>query len=420
MSDSPHPATSPVGTGLLQDIRVCLVFEYSLSHSTRLLQEIEALRSEGATVELLTSHPVDDAPEGVQRTYTPRSNGSIAPSARPWRPARIADNLIRNAVRPWFERRQRRRDSRLRLETLASLSRRVDIFWVIDAPSLPPVVQAVKGTGCKIVYETVDLVPEYHYWGDEYRQARLEEERRALPSVSGFITACDSYADYYWERYGGKEIGQRPFVRDNMPAVIVPTYKCTSRPLKMLFLGSLMFDRPITELIEAVSLADADVTLTFQGKNLLEYDLAEEIERRGLEGRVILREPCAPEDIVDVASGYDVGVVALRGENENERRASTSKLFTYMSAGLAILGTDLPGIARVVSEYGNGLLASGIEPATWARKIEALDLLSDGEIDDMKRRSLEAAHEHAWERQRSGYIGQFVNALNPDGLGSRR
>jgi len=303
------------------------------------------------------------------------------------------------------------RNEHLRSRALRSLRSRTDIFWVIDAPSLPPVVRAVEGTASRIVYETVDLVPEYHYSGEEYRLARLEEERRALPSVSGFITACDSYADYYWERYGGTEIQRRPFVRDNMPATISPSIRKTARPLRLLFLGSLMFDRPVVELIEAISLVTSEVTLTFQGKNLIGDGPLSAIGSLHVQDRVFLRDPCPPEEIVNVANQYDVGIIALRGENENERRASTSKLFTYMSAGLAMLGSDLPGIARVVNKYEIGELVQGIEPASWAHAIEAIAQLSDDSVDAMKQRSLDAAHAHSWDRQRDGYIAQFVNAL---------
>jgi glycosyltransferase involved in cell wall biosynthesis len=390
-----------------------LVFEFSLSHYTRLLQEIGALQDAGASVRLLTSHDVpSDSPASMDRTLAPLDvNTSIPPSTLRWRPLRIADNLTRNLIRPWAGRVQFRRSTRVRDAALRSLVRQVDLFWVIDFPSLPSVLRAVRSTDVKVVYETVDLVPEYQYVEDAHRQKSLDDERRAIGRVDGFITACDSYADYYVERYGDDGLRRRPFVRDNMPSTILSSPRPTSRPLSFIFLGSLMFDRPVEELIEAVSLTTSGATLTFQGKNYLGDKPDTLIAQMGLQSRVRICEPCPPETIVQTASEYDVGIVALRGENENERRASTSKLFTFMSAGLAILGSNLPGIARVVDAHHNGRLVDGMEPRDWALALDELALLPDTAIDEMKRRSLLAAETYSWDKQRPGYVAEFVRAL---------
>jgi len=300
---------------------------------------------------------------------------------------------------------------RKRIAALEVMAQRVDILWVVDFPSLPTALAVAKRTGTKVVYETVDLVPEYPYRGQRYRNRVLAAERRIIGNVDGFVTACDSYADYYMEMYGGSVLSRRPVVRDNMPPKLALNVRPSRRPLKFLFLGSLMFDRPVNELIDAMALASADITLTFQGKNYLGENLARRIASLGLDDRVFVLEPCPPKAIVEVASGYDIGIVALRGDNENERRASTSKLFTYMSAGLAIMGSDLPGIARVVNEYQNGILVEGMEPRAWAKAVEVFASLTNQDIDFMKQRSLDAAELCSWERQRPGFVLEFANAL---------
>jgi glycosyltransferase involved in cell wall biosynthesis len=104
--------------------------------------------------------------------------------------------------------------------------------------------------------------------------------------------------------------------------------------------------------------------------------------------------------------------VALRGADENERRASTGKLFTYMAAGLAILGSDLPGIARLVRAHENGLLVEGMDAHSWANAIDELALMPTTAIDDMKRRSLAAADLYRWEKQEPTFVDEFVRALS--------
>lgn len=398
----------------LAGARVCLVYEYSLSHSSRYRQEIRALQESGARVRLLTSHSQpEDPPDGVERIVIPRESPSCVPGLIPqshlrWRPARIADNLLRRVARAVAFRVENRTQARAR--ALRQLAHEVDLFWVSDYLSLPAVMKAAKRVGVPVLYETIDLVPEYLYGGERARRKMLHGERRLIGKVDGFITACDSYADYYMERYADR-LRRRPVVCDNAPGKISPGIRATSRPLRLLFMGSLMFDRPVTELIEAMALVHSDVTLTFQGKNLLGDVPTTLISQLGLEDRVRLLEPCEPEHIVEIAHEYDIGVVALRGENENERRASTQKLFTYMAGGLAILGSDLPGIARILNQHHNGALIHGMEPSSWAHAVDDLASLPVEVIDAMKGASLVAAQSYLWEHQRPHFLGEFVRAL---------
>jgi len=396
----------------LNGARICLVFEHSLSHYTRILEEIHVLRAAGAEVRLLTSFANDEAlPKGLLKTVAPlEMRYSIPASELSWRVFRIIDNLGRRVVRRLTAPLQRKWATSDRMRALESIEPEVDLFWVVDFPSLPTSLAVGRKTGTRVLYETVDLVPEYPYRGERHRAQMLELERRLIGDVDGFITCCDSYADYYVEKYG--DIGlARPVVRSDMPDHTVNTPRPTSRPLKLLFLGSLMFDRPVEELIRAMALTKQDVRLTFQGKNYVGDGPAGLVRDLELGDRVSILDPCPPDAIVETASAYDIGIVALRGLNENERRASTTKLFTYMSAGLAVLGSDLPGIARVVNEYRNGVLVRSMDSRVWADAIDQMAAMSDAELDAMRLRSLNGAREHSLDRQSPAYIAEFKRAL---------
>jgi len=400
----------------LQGVRVCLVFEHSLTHYTRILQEIAGLQQAGAEVQLLTSFPEDEEPpDGVRRTVAPLELPSrIAASQVRWRPLRIADNLMRHAIRRITGVLRRADAAQCRTAALEKIALEADMFWVVDFPSLPTAHTVARRTGRRVVYETVDLVPEYRYRGERFRRKTIKAERKLIGDVDGFITACDSYADYYMERYGGSVLSRRPVVRDNMPGHVVAEIGDTHRPLRLLFLGSLMFDRPILELIEAMRVATPNATLTFQGKNYLGDAPARRIAELGLQDRVAILEPCPPDEIVSTASAYDVGIVALRGLDENERRASTSKLFTYMAAGLAIVGSDLPGISTVLSRSENGILVDDMTPRLWARAFERISKMPEADVSAMRQKSLAVARSVSWDVQESDFVAEFLRALGRD------
>jgi glycosyltransferase involved in cell wall biosynthesis len=81
-----------------------------------------------------------------------------------------------------------------------------------------------------------------------------------------------------------------------------------------------------------------------------------------------------------------------------------------MAAGLVVLGSDLPGIARIVRAHDNGLLVDGMDPHAWAAAIDRLASMPTGDLDSMKERSLRAANLYAWERQEPAYVAEFVRA----------
>ena len=405
----------------LEGSHICLVFDYDLSHNSRLLLEIGALQKAGAQVRLLTPHPAAGAPPGVETVHSPLGPSwglvqSIGWSTLGRSPLRRASNSFRKMARHVVERASLRLNAWRYSRKLRAIAETVDIIWLIDFPRLGQVLRAARIHRVRVVYETVDLVPEYLYESVDHRRECLDEERRLISCIDGFITACDSYADYYLERYGDVGSFRRPTVRDNMPNKIAAHVNPTTSPLRLLFFGSFMSDRPVLELIEAFAATKADVTLTFQGKNYLNEDaarrIADRVEQLGLQGRVELLAPCPPDSIVETASAYDVGVVALRGADENERRASTAKLFTYMATGLAVLGSDLPGIARIVRSYDNGLLVDGMDPQDWAAAIDRLASMPTADLDSMKERSLRAANFYAWEHQEPAYIAEFARALS--------
>lgn len=406
------PPSSDPDAKPLAGIRVCLIFEDSLAHYHRILQEIEALEDAGASVTLVTSSTDSNATlPGIARSVTPLFDFALPCSTIRSRLLRIADNTWRSLVRPLLKALPPWLGSRRRLGALRSVARFVDVFWVIDYPSLPSALHAARKTGAKVIYETVDLVPEYSHLGKAHVWLSRAGERRTIGRVDGFITACDSYSDYYMEKYGPKRLTRRPVVCGNAPMQITSVPSPSSSPVRMLFFGALRFDRPVIELIESLALTESATTLTFLGANQLGDAPLKRIRELGLLDRVFVLPPCPVGRMVEVAQSYDVGIVALRGENENERRASTSKLCTYMAAGLAILGSNLPGIARTVNEYSNGILVDDMEPAGWAGAMDKIASMTTEQLDALKQRSLEAARQNSWEHQRSAFIGEFTRSL---------
>ena len=366
--DGPQAPFDPAsGHGLLSGVRICLVFEHSLAHYSRILQELAALQEEGASVLWLTSADGDDgAPPGVGKVVAPLDS-SIAGSTVRWRPLRVALNLAKDARASLAERARPGWTARLRAAALEKICPRVDVFWVVDFPAFPPSWRWPHRQGPRSSMRPWTWCRSTHYLGEATRALSLDEESRLIGRVDGFITACDSYADYYVERYG-RVLRRPPVVRDNMPA-------SRGAPFARFEAAALLVPRRAPLRPAGGRAAESDVPrpgrrdADLPRQESPRAGARDSHRRTGTADRVTILDPCPTGAIVPTAAAYDVGVVALRGENENERRASTTKLFTSMAGGLAILGSDLPGIARIVRRHGNGLLVDGMRPALRAAAI---------------------------------------------------
>ncbi len=92
----------------------------------------------------------------------------------------------------------------------------------------------------------------------------------------------------------------------------------------------------------------------------------------------------------------------------NHRLTTPNKLFEAMAAGVAVVASDLPGMAPIVRETGCGLV---VDP-TSAEAISAAlrDLLDDPAARAvMAARGLEAAHStYNWECQMAVLLDEYT------------
>lgn len=404
----PSPGGLEVSTRALCGKTICLVHRGSLRYASRLVEEIKALQGCGAHVVFLAHHAdidgIPDDVEVVRATAAP----SLGQSVAKLRALRICSNLVRNTIRPLY----RWRRAPAALETLAR-SRQIDIVWIVDWPMLRRYGIMARMRRIPIVYETLDLcAAQAHLTArDRVRESRFE--RLAVRMVQGFITAGEPYADYYQREYN---LASRPVVRDNTPSEHVAFPGMSGSPARLVFAGALTHNRNLHGLLEAVALMKPNLTLTLVGENRLGDQLWHAIRDLGIEDIVSIRNPVSPDSLVEVVSRSDVGVVSLEPVSVNEELACTTKLFTYMAAGLAVVGSDLPGIRSVVRRHDIGWLVSDNDPAEWAHVLNEIAAIPSSQIDAYRSRALRAYEAHSWVRQGSRYLSVFSNAAGGSNL----
>jgi glycosyltransferase involved in cell wall biosynthesis len=124
-------------------------------------------------------------------------------------------------------------------------------------------------------------------------------------------------------------------------------------------------------------------------------DYIEWIKHRASGKRNIRFLDAVPMDqLVTLSSHYDIGLFLLPPTNFNYRMALPNKFFEYIQARLAIAIGPSPEMARIVQEFGCGVVAEDFSPASLAH---ALNQLSSADIDRMKAGSDRAARAYTAE-----------------------
>lgn len=259
----------------------------------------------------------------------------------------------------------------------------------------------IKGrTGCVLIYDAHELwidMPDRASFNRLLRRCFIALERKLAGRADIVLTVGEGLADVLARRLRR----ERPLVVMNGPEVVIePREREVGEPLRVLFQGRIEAGRGLEEAIDAVGMASGRVALTIQGFGPAEDSVRESVRIRGLDqAAVSFAAPCEPGEVVQHASGYDVGLVSVSPTCLNNVLSMPNKLFTFLGGGLAILTTgSAREIASLVRGHECGVVVKEWTPADIA---DALRWLAENpeELRRQRWRAHELAQELSWERQ---------------------
>lgn len=215
--------------------------------------------------------------------------------------------------------------------------------------------------------------------------------RRYVTKANSWSTVSNGLVREYKKNFGFNA----ELVTNAAPyAALEPT--AVQSPLRLVHSGACLRNRHITTMIDAVELADADVTLDFY-LTPNHPDYLNEVKARAAEvPGVVVHDAVPYEELIRVLNGYDVGVHLLPPTNFNNRWALPNKLFDFVQARLAVLIGPSPEMAEYVDAHGFGIVARDFTASALGTTIEAL---SAENVRRMKAASARAAMEMSSESQ---------------------
>jgi glycosyltransferase involved in cell wall biosynthesis len=261
------------------------------------------------------------------------------------------------------------------------------------------------------VYDAHELYPEISTLSAGEARVWRAVERRLIRRADRVVTVCESIADELVARYGVDE----PLVLLNCPPLTGLAEGGSSLRERLglddvtepivLYQGGFAPNRGLPELVRAAGLLDEGI-LVLMGWGSLEGELRQLTARLGLERRVRFAAPVPRSALVECAAGADVGVIPYEPVGLNNTYSTPNKLFDFMAAGLPIVASDLPELARFVGSLGIGVTFPRVTPELISAAIESV-LADDEAARQMGANGRKASRTFCWEVESAKLVAMY-------------
>lgn len=242
----------------------------------------------------------------------------------------------------------------------------------------------LKENGAKLVYDAHELYTEQLENPHPFWKSFFKGIEKKMNKVDGIFSVNQSILNELSTRYGVYKKPQA--ILYNTPYYVKINSTKAKKETKLLYLGHFMPGRGIEALTDSVD-SIPNTKLYLYGNGFPVFG-----------GNVKINKPVPPSQVVLEAKKYDIGILPYIGNTLNNRYSTPNKLFEYMMAGLAVVTSDLPEIAKIIKKEQNGLLYNPEDSETLIKKVEYLT--SHPKIlAKMKKNSLLAAKKFCWENQ---------------------
>ena len=292
-----------------------------------------------------------------------------------------------------------------------------DVYHGNDLNTLPAVAWAAGLRKRPYVYDAHEFyVEESPTLSDFDRRARQLCEQRHSQHAAAVITVNELLASELAQRYGI----ERPVVIRNVPPLFAttdPLERPIGEPgtLRLLYHGThIGLRQPGTDdVLRAMArlAGEVQVRLTLRGQisGSEQGELWRRVEALGLTGRVAISPPVSgPTALMAaaIAGHEEVGLAFHPPLAGNFRLATSSKVYEYQMAGLAVCATDVPGNHIILDDSAGEFYPFG-DDAALAAVIRGLAMNRERLRLLRHHARARAVTEFSWDSERLRLLGVY-------------
>ncbi len=289
---------------------------------------------------------------------------------------------------------------------------RADVYHAHDLDTLLAGYLCTTIPGRKLVYDYHELYTEQFQQGIKsglWHGFFSMLEKVLAKRAHLCLTVCDSLGSWLAECRGVPGVVT---VR-NVPALqpVAEAGPTGRNEPTILYHGLLFRNRGLEQLIEAVPLLTRGIVV-IRGYGDYEPQLRALVAAKGLDSRVQFAPPVRMVDLVREAVHADIGIAPFIPVCLNTQFCLPNKLFEYMMAGLAIAGSDLPEMRKVILGHEIGAVFDPLQPRAIADAINGI-LADEGRLRQMKANAKQvAASIYNWQAEERTFLKVYGDLVH--------
>jgi glycosyltransferase involved in cell wall biosynthesis len=147
-------------------------------------------------------------------------------------------------------------------------------------------------------------------------------------------------------------------------------------------------------------------SLVFMGNGPLLQTILDRAELEGYRDRIHALDPVPPNQVIAATATADLGATMLEDSCLNHRFALPNKLFEYASAGIPVLGSDLPEISSKIKSANIGTTVNPDSTQAISQKLTEIER-NRHLIDDWKSNTLSFSETFSWKKASEAFLQYF-------------
>ncbi|PSR18710.1 hypothetical protein C8255_06000 [filamentous cyanobacterium CCP3] len=302
--------------------------------------------------------------------------------------------------------------------TFQTRKKSVPVVHVHSLTALPAGVFFKWIRKAKLVYDAHELETESNGLTGSRKQIYKLLERFLISSVDEVLVVGDAIADWYRKTYSLDNV----HVVRNIPDIasqsnfegltdlaMLPSLKRSLKiPAKetlFIYQGGIFAGRGIQILLEAFSQLPADRHIVFMGYGELE-DLVKDYAAKFSNIHFFPAVP--PAEVLSYTRTADVGISLIENTCLSYYYCLPNKVFEYMAAGLPIIVSDFPEMAKLVDTHRVGWKSS-VNIESVARLVQSLtpEDMAQARADVLIARQL-----YSWEFEQEKLLEVYRSVLS--------
>ena len=274
------------------------------------------------------------------------------------------------------------------------------ILLANDLDTLLPNYLVSKKLGIPLVFDSHEIFTEMPSINGRFTQKIWRKlESSIVPKLKYMMTASESYADWFQNRYEIK----RPFVVQNFPnhTPNPQNYQEDNHPKIILYQGVINPSRGLDKMIPAMKyIVGAELWIVGDGPKKVEYqNLSKSLY---LENQVKFLGKISPQKLRALTPKADLGLSIEENKGLSYYFSMPNKISDYIQARVPVVVSDFPEMRKVVDHYHAG------------EKISAYSELPEKILSVLEKGKgfyefnlNHAAQELCWEKEESKILSLF-------------